>query len=80
MNYGTFDDSAREYIITNPRTPTKWINYIGTIRYGGFVDHTGGALLCAGDPALNRMIAIEPVLADAQQLLSQFRQLRDHGK
>ncbi len=31
MNYGYFDDNNREYVITNPRTPTKWINYIGTL-------------------------------------------------
>src|SRR5512139_3686234 len=55
MNYGYFDDKKREYVITNPRTPAKWINYIGTLAFGGFVDHTGGALICAQDPALNRI-------------------------
>ena len=45
MQYGYFDDSAREYVITNPKTPVKWINYIGTLSFGGFVDHTGGALI-----------------------------------
>ena len=44
-----------EYVITDPRTPVKWINYIGTLAFGGFVDHTGGAALCANDPALNRI-------------------------
>jgi cellobiose phosphorylase len=55
MNYGYFDNSAREYVITDPKTPVKWINYIGTLAFGGFVDHTGGALLCKDDPALNRI-------------------------
>ncbi|HEX5808043.1 MAG TPA: hypothetical protein VFY25_05215, partial [Anaerolineales bacterium] len=55
MNYGYFDDANREYVITNPRTPTKWINYIGTLQFGGFVDHTGGALICKNDPTLNRI-------------------------
>src|SRR3974377_1164258 len=55
INYGHFDDKKREYVITTPRTPTKWINYIGTLAFGGFVDHTGGALICAQDPALNRL-------------------------
>ena len=55
MEYGHFDDTAREYVITNPKTPVKWINYIGTLAFGGFVDHTGGALICKGDPALNRI-------------------------
>ncbi len=55
MEYGYFDDAAREYVITNPKTPVKWINYIGTLSFGGFVDHTGGALICKGDPSLNRI-------------------------
>ena len=55
MNYGYFDDPNHEYVITNPRTPTKWINYIGTLQFGGFVDHTGGALICKNDPTFNRI-------------------------
>jgi len=55
MDYGYFDDAKREYVITNPKTPVKWINYIGTLAFGGFVDHTGGALICRQDPALNRI-------------------------
>mgnify|MGYP000306632769 CR=1 FL=1 len=55
MKYGYFDNTLREYIITNPKTPVKWINYIGTLAFGGFVDHTGGALICKNDPALNRI-------------------------
>ena len=56
MKYGYFDDKNKEYIITNPKTPVKWINYIGTLDFGGFVDHTGGALICKGDPSLNRIV------------------------
>ena len=55
MNYGYFDDPHREYVITDPHTPTKWINYIGTLDFGGFVDHTGGALICKNDPTFNRI-------------------------
>jgi cellobiose phosphorylase len=55
QTYGYFDNARREYVITDPRTPVKWINYIGTLAFGGFVDHTGGAALCKGDPALNRI-------------------------
>lgn len=55
MNYGYFDDPQREYVITDPRTPVKWINYIGTLQFGGFVDQTGGALICKGDPTFNRI-------------------------
>ena len=62
MKYGYFDNDACEYVITNPKTPVKWINYVGTLSFGGFVDHTGGALLCKGDPAINRMIKYIPQL------------------
>ncbi|TFH00489.1 MAG: glycosyl transferase [Calditrichales bacterium] len=65
MNYGYFDDENREYIITDPRTPVRWINYIGTLQFGGFVDHTGGALICKGDPALNRITKYMPQLPAA---------------
>ena len=56
MDYGYFDDSSKEYVITTPRTPVKWINYIGTLDFGGFVDSTGGGILCKGDPSLNRIV------------------------
>jgi cellobiose phosphorylase len=62
MKYGYFDDKAREYVITNPRTPLKWINYVGTLAFGGIVDHTGGALICRQDPALNRILKYIPQL------------------
>jgi cellobiose phosphorylase len=55
MQYGYFDANNREYVITDPRTPVKWINYIGTRNFGGFVDHTGGALICKDDPTFNRI-------------------------
>jgi cellobiose phosphorylase len=55
LKYGYFDDEKREYVITNPKTPVKWINYIGSLAFGGIVDHTGGALICKEDPALNRI-------------------------
>ena len=30
MKFGHFSDSAREYVITTPRTPLPWINYLGS--------------------------------------------------
>ncbi len=62
MKYGYFDDANREYVITNPKTPVKWINYVGTLQFGGFLDHTGGSQLCKGDPALNRITKYIPQL------------------
>jgi len=68
MKYGYFDDENREYIITNPKTPVKWTNYVGTLDFGGFVDHTGGSLITKGDPALNRIVKYMP-----QQPSSEFK-------
>ncbi|HLF25009.1 MAG TPA: glycosyl transferase [Anaerolineae bacterium] len=62
MHYGYFDDEQREYVITNPKTPVKWINYVGTLAFGGFIDHTGGSLICKGDPSLNRITKYLPQL------------------
>jgi len=53
--YGYFDDAKKEYVVTNPATPIKWCNYVGTLKFGGIVDTTGGSLICKGDPALNRI-------------------------
>lgn len=66
MQYGYFDDGRREYVITNPKTPVKWINYVGTLAFGGIVDHTGGALICKEDPALNRITKYIPQLPSSE--------------
>jgi cellobiose phosphorylase len=65
MQYGYFDDANREYVVTDPRTPAKWINYVGTLAFGGIVDHTGGSLICKQDPALNRILKYIPQLPDS---------------
>ncbi len=62
MKYGYFNDKKKEYIITNPKTPVKWTNYVGTLSFGGIVDHTGGSLITKGDPALNRIVKYIPQL------------------
>ena len=30
MRFGHFDDANREYVITTPKTPYPWINYLGS--------------------------------------------------
>lgn len=42
MQYGHFDDAAREYVITRPDTPRSWSNYLGSRRYGGIVTQNAG--------------------------------------
>jgi cellobiose phosphorylase len=66
MKFGYFDNQNKEYVITTPKTPMKWINYIGGLDFGGFIDQTGGALLCKGDPALNRITKYIPQLPGSE--------------
>ncbi len=79
--YGYFDNARREYVITNPRTPVKWINFIGTLSFGGFADHTGGAALCKGDPANNRITWYVPQrpVSDFQGTTLYLRTRQDDG-
>ena len=82
MKYGYFDDAQREYVITNPKTPVKWINYVGTLDFGGIVDHTGGALLCRRDPSLNRITKYIPQMPNSdfkgETLYLRFKQAESY--
>ena len=42
MQYGYFDDAAREYVITRPDTPRSWSNYLGTTEYGAIITNNAG--------------------------------------
>jgi cellobiose phosphorylase len=53
--YGYFDESAREYVITRPDTPTPWINYLGAGRYGGIISNTAGGYSFDRDPRNRRV-------------------------
>ncbi len=55
MNYGYFDNENKEYVITNPKTPAPWMNYIGNGGFGGIVSATGGGLTFDKDPSNRRV-------------------------
>lgn len=43
MQFGHFDDDAKEYVITRPDTPRPWSNYLGSTEYGAIItNHAGG--------------------------------------
>jgi cellobiose phosphorylase len=42
MQYGHFDDTAREYVITRPDTPRPWSNYLGSTEYGAIITNNAG--------------------------------------
>src|SRR5574344_2015775 len=40
--YGHFDDAHREYVITDPKTPWPWINYLGNEDFFSLISNTTG--------------------------------------
>ena len=42
MNFGYFDDEAKEYVITRPDTPQSWSNYLGSTEYGAIITNNAG--------------------------------------
>ncbi len=55
MKYGYFDDAAREYVITTPRTPYPWINYLGSENFFGIISNTAGGYCFYRDARLRRI-------------------------
>lgn len=53
--YGYYDETAREFVITRPDTPTPWINYLGEGRYGGIISNTAGGYSFDRDPRNRRV-------------------------
>ncbi|HNW41676.1 MAG TPA: N,N'-diacetylchitobiose phosphorylase, partial [Opitutaceae bacterium] len=56
MNYGHFDDAAREYVITRPDTPRAWSNYLGDRRYGAIITNNAGGYSFTRSPASGRFL------------------------
>ena len=56
MNYGYFDDSKREYVITNPATPAPWANYLGSPLYGALISNNAGGYSFAKSGANGRIL------------------------
>ena len=55
MRYGYFDDENREYVITSPRTPLPWINYLGSKAFFTLVSNTAGGYSFYRDARLRRI-------------------------
>jgi cellobiose phosphorylase len=56
MRFGHFDDASREYVITTPKTPYPWINYLGSEQFFGLVSHMGGGYCFYRDARLRRVL------------------------
>lgn len=53
--YGFFTKDFREFVITNPKTPRPWFNYIWNDEYAGLISHTGGGFSFLISPRDNRL-------------------------
>ena len=55
MKYGYFDDKKREYVITNPRTPWPWINYLGNEDFFSLISNSAGGYTFYKDAKFRRI-------------------------
>lgn len=55
MNFGHFDDDNMEYVITTPKTPLPWINYLGSNDFFSLVSNTAGGYSFYKDAKLLRI-------------------------
>ncbi|MCR4567461.1 MAG: glycosyl transferase [Pseudobutyrivibrio sp.] len=55
MKYGFFDDNNKEYVITTPKTPLPWINYLGCTEFFTLISNTCGGYTFYKDAKLLRM-------------------------
>ena len=55
MNYGHFDDAAKEYVIETPKTPLPWINYLGSRDFFSLISNTAGGYSFYKDAKLLRL-------------------------
>ncbi|MFY0628509.1 MAG: hypothetical protein JXR07_19590 [Reichenbachiella sp.] len=55
MKFGHFDDEKKEYVITNPRTPYPWINYLGNEDFFSLISNTAGGYSFYKDAKFRRL-------------------------
>lgn len=55
MKYGHFDDENREYVISNPRTPWPWINYLGNEDFFSLISNSAGGYTFYKDAKFRRI-------------------------
>ena len=55
MQFGYFDDAKKEYVITSPKTPLPWINYLGSEDFFSLVSNTCGGYSFYKDAKLLRL-------------------------
>lgn len=53
--FGYFDDDNREYVITDPKTPWPWINYLGNEDFFSLISNTAGGYSFYKDAKFRRI-------------------------
>ncbi|MBQ4589163.1 MAG: glycosyl transferase [Bacteroidaceae bacterium] len=53
--FGYFDDANREYVITDPKTPWPWINYLGNEDFFSLISNTAGGYSFYKDAKFRRI-------------------------
>ena len=53
--FGYFDDGNREYVITDPKTPWPWINYLGNEDFFSLISNTAGGYSFYKDAKFRRI-------------------------
>ena len=55
QTFGHFDDASREYVITDPKTPWPWINYLGNEDFFSLISNTAGGYSFYKDAKFRRI-------------------------
>ena len=65
--FGYFDDDNREYVITDPKTPWPWINYLGNEDFFSLISNTAGGYSFYKDAKFRRIPLPLQQRADGQR-------------
>ena len=58
MQFGHFDDEAKEYVVDRPDTPRPWSNYLGSTEYGAIITNHAGGFSFYRSAALHRILRL----------------------
>jgi N,N'-diacetylchitobiose phosphorylase len=58
MQFGYFDDEAKEYVVTRPDTPRPWSNYLGSTEYGAIITNNAGGYSFYRSAAMGRFLRL----------------------
>ena len=78
MQYGTFDDKHKEYVITSPDTPKPRTNYLGSTEYGAIITNNAGGYSFYKSGGMGRFVRFRFNSIPADQP-GRYVYFHDHG-